>query len=357
MGDMVKGNVAMAEAAIRGGMHIYAGYPLTPSSEIMEYLSTRAEEAGRVFIQAENEVSAIQMVYGAASLGARALTATSGLGMSLKQVGITMCAQFQYPAVLINVVRYGDGMGYLLSGQNEYLRETRGGANGDYRNIVLSPSSVQEACDLVYEAFDLSQKYRNIVTILTEGALGQMMESCEYPPMKECAFAEWGFDGTKGPQNHDPLNLRNNIWEHGQKVMNVKRKLMRENEQRWESGSLDDAEFVFVAYGMPGRVVKGVVRAMRQDGEKVGFIRPISLWPFPEKAFQDVNPQVKGFVTVETCDEGQMLEDVALYGRKAGSGFGEIPVYVIPCPPGVPSIKYVKEHFEAIRSGKVKEVF
>ena len=358
MADMVKGNHAMAEAAIRAGMHIYCGYPITPSSEVMEYLSANAEKAGRVYIQAENEVSAMTMIYGAASVGARALTATSGLGMSLKQEGIAYCQQFEYPAVLISVVRYGDGLGQLLSGQTDYLRETRGGANGDYRNIVLSPSSVQEACDLVYGAFDLSQKYRNIVTILTEGALGQMMEECEFPPMREkIPYAQWGMDGTKGPNNVDPKNLRANMWKQGQEIMNVKRELMRENEQRWESEFLEDAEWVMFAYGMPGRVMKGVVRAMRAEGEKVGYIRLISLWPFPEKAFKAINPKVKGFISMETCDEGQMVEDVALYGRKRGSGFGDVPIYSLICMPGVPSRQYVREKFEDIRSGKVKEVF
>lgn len=354
MGDMVKGNVAMAEAAIRAGMQIYCGYPLTPSTEIMETLSYRCEEEGRKFIQAESEVAAMTMIYGAASLGARAMTATSGLGMSCKQEGITYCAYHRYPAVLINVVRYGDGLGALLSGQTDYLRETRGGGNGDYRNIVLSPSSVQEACDLVYEAFDIAMKYRNIVTILTEGSLGQMMEACEYPPMKEVGFAPWGFDGTFSPENHDPENLRRDIYATGQE-MNRVRALITENEQRWESGDVADADYVFMAYGLPGRVVKGVVKQLRAAGQKVGFIRPISLWPFPQKAFAEVNPNVKAFISVETCDEGQMVEDVALYAKK--SGFGTVPVHCIACAPGVPTTSYVTEQFEAVKNGTRKEVF
>lgn len=354
MGDMVKGNVAMAEAAIRAGMHMYCGYPLTPSTEIMETLSYRCEEEGRHFIQAESEVAAMTMIYGAASVGARVMTATSGLGMSCKQEGITYCAFNEYPAVLINVVRYGDGLGALLSGQTDYLRETRGGANGDYRNIVLSPSSVQEACDLTYEAFDIAMKYRNIVTILTEGSLGQMMEACDYPPMKEVGYEPWGFDGTHSPENHDPINMRRDIWESG-KQMNKKRALITENEQRWESGNVEDADYVFVAYGLPGRVVKGLVKKLRAEGQKVGFIRPISLWPFPAKAFKEVNPNVKGFISVETCDEGQMVEDVAMYSKKMG--FGTVPTYVIACGPGVPTTQYVGEQFEAVKSGALKEVF
>lgn len=354
MGDMVKGNVAMAEAAIRAGMHMYCGYPLTPSTEIMETLSYRCEEEGRHFIQAESEVAAMTMIYGAAATGARVMTATSGLGMSCKQEGITYCAFHEYPAVLINVVRYGDGLGALLSGQTDYLRETRGGGNGDYRNIVLSPSSVQEACDLTYEAFDIAMKYRNIVTILTEGSLGQMMEACDYPPMKEVPYESWGFDGTHSPENHDPINMRRDIWETG-KLMNKKRALITENEQRWESDNVEDADYVFVAYGLPGRVVKGLVKKLRAEGQKVGFIRPISLWPFPAKAFAEVNPNVKGFISVETCDEGQMVEDVAMYSKKMG--FGKVPTYCIACGPGVPTTQYVNEQFEAVKSGSLKEVF
>lgn len=356
MGDMVKGNVAMAEAALRAGMQIFCGYPLTPSSEILETLSSRAEEEGRVFIQAESEVSAIQMVLGAASTGAKALTATSGLGMSLKQEGITFLQQFEYPAVLINVVRYGDGLGGLYSGQNDYLRETRGGGNGDYRNIVLSPSSVQEACDLVYEAFDLSQKYRTVVVILTEGSLGQMMEDCDYPPYKEVRFADWGLDGTNAPENDNADNISCDLNARAVR-MNAKRARIRASEQRWESEQVEDADFVFVAYGLPGRVVKGLVSDLRAQGEKVGYIRPISLWPYPEKAFAQVNPGVKGFITVESCDEGQMNEDVALYARKTGSGHEGVPVYTIPTGIGVPTRKFVREKFEAIQRGEIKEVF
>lgn len=356
MGDMVKGNVAMAEAALRGGMQIFCGYPLTPSTEILETLSSRAAEEGRVFIQAESEVSAITMIYGAASTGAKALTATSGLGMSLKQEGIAYLSQFEFPAVLINVVRYGDGLGYLLSGQTDYLRETRGGANGDYRNIVLSPSSVQEACDLVYESFDLAQKYRSLVVILTEGSLGQMMEDCDYPPYKEVKFAQWGMDGTNAPENENPDHFNNDAHART-KRMNAKRAMMREELQRWESAYVEDADYVFVAYGLPGRVVKGLVRQLRSQGEKVGFIRPISLWPFPEKAFAEVNPNVKGYITVENNDEGQMNEDIAIYGRKHNSGHENVPVYTIATGVGVPTRKEVNEKFDAIKSGEMKEVF
>lgn len=352
MGDMVKGNVAMAEAAVRAGMHIYCGYPITPSTEIMEYMSWRAQEAGRQYIQAESELGAMYMVYGAASIGARVLTASSGLGISLKQEGVGYMAAADYPCVMISVVRYGDGLGSLESGQNDYLRETRGGANGDYRNIVLSPSTVQEAVDLVYLAFDLSEKYRNIVVILTEGALGQMMEDCEYPPMKEVPFYDWAFDGKH--THPQPSQMAANLFERAQR-MNAKRAEITANEQRWEAVGVEDADYIFFAYGIPGRVVLGLVDELRKAGQKVGVVRPISLWPFPQKAYAAFNKNVKAFITVETCDEGQMIEDVALYAKK--TGFGNVPCYAIASAPGVPKLAYVKEKFEAIKSGKMKEVF
>jgi 2-oxoglutarate ferredoxin oxidoreductase subunit alpha len=353
MGDMVKGNIAMAEAAIRAGMHMYAGYPITPSTEIMEYMSWRAPEAGRQFIQAESELGAMYMVYGAAAIGARVLTASSGLGISLKQEGVSYMNAANYPCVMIIVCRYGDGLGSLASGQTDYLRETRGGGNGDYRNIVLSPCSVQEAVDLVYLAFDLSEKYRSVVVVYTEGALGQMMEDCEYPPMKEVPFYDWAIDGkfTQGPE---PSLMAVDLRAKGDKN-NEKRAKIIANEQRWEAVGTEDADYVFFSFGLPGRVTLGLVNELRKAGQKVGVIRPISLWPFPQKAYDSVNKNVKAFITVETNDEGQMIEDVALFAKK--KGFGKVPCYVIASPPGVPKTSFVKEKFEEIKNGEAKEVY
>jgi 2-oxoglutarate ferredoxin oxidoreductase subunit alpha len=351
MADMVKGNQAMGEAAIRAGMHIYCGYPITPSTEVMEYMSWRAEEAGRQYIQAESELAAMYMVYGAASVGARVLTASSGLGISLKQEGVSYMAAANYPCVMISVVRYGDGLGSLESGQTDYLRETRGGGNGDYRNIVLCPSTVQEACDLTYLAFDLSEKYRNVVVIMTEGALGQMMEQCEYPEMKEVPYYDWGFNG-KYSNKREPQ--AGDLVYKGQ-LNHAKRLKIQENEQRWEGIGLEDAEYVFFSYGISGRVVMGLVEEMRAAGEKVGLVRAISLWPFPENAYDEINPNVKGFISVETNDSGQIIEDVALYSKKKMKN--NIPCYAICCAPGVAKLDYIKENFEKIKSGEVKEVF
>lgn len=352
MGDMVKGNIAMGEAAIRAGMHMYAGYPITPSTEVMEYMSWRAQEAGRQFIQAESELGAMYMVYGAASVGARVLTASSGLGISLKQEGVSYMQAADYPCVMISVCRYGDGLGSLQSGQTDYLRETRGGGNGDYRNIVLSPSSVQEAVDLVYLAFDLSEKYRNIVVILTEGALGQMMEDCDYPDYKEVPYYDWAFDGKHTHKQESQMTM--DLYQRAQR-RNKLRADITENEQRWEAVGTEDAEYVFFAYGIPGRVALGIVDEARKKGEKLGVVRAISLWPFPQKAFDAINKDVKALITIETADEGQMIEDVALFAKK--KGFGEVPCYTITSPPGVPKTVDVLKKFEAIKAGEVKEVF
>lgn len=355
MGDMVKGNIAVAEAAVRAGIEVYAGYPITPSTEVMEYLSERLPELGRTFIQAESELAAINMVMGVSACGHRVLTASSGPGISLKQEGISYMNQFNYPCVILNVVRWGNGLGSLDAAQTDYLRDTRGGGNGDYRNIVLCPSSVQESVDLMYEAFDLAEKYRCIVEIMTDSGLGHMMEPCEYPEFRAIKKCEWGLDGTYKVPRSDFLNrdIKGESDEYIRKV-----NVMRENEQRWESVHTEDAEYVFVAYGMCGRVMQGIVQELRAAGEKVGMIRPISAWPFPEKAFEElqaVNAQLKGLITVETNGEGQMVEDVAMYAKK--HGMGSIPVYTLAYACGSPKDATVKADFVRVKNGEIKEVF
>jgi 2-oxoglutarate ferredoxin oxidoreductase subunit alpha len=355
MGDMMKGNIAVAEAAVRAGIEVYAGYPITPSTEVMEYLSARLPELGRTFIQAESELAAINMCMGVSACGRRVLTASSGPGISLKQEGISYMAQMNFPCVILNVVRWGNGLGSLDGAQTDYLRETRGGGNGDYRNIVLCPSTVQETVDLMYEAFDVAEKYRCIVEIMSDSGLGQMMEPCDMPEFREIKKCEWGLDGTYKVKRPDFLgrNIPGESAAYMQKV-----RTMRENEQRWEAYGLDDAVYVFVAYGMCGRVMNGLVSQMRAKGEKVGLIRPISAWPFPEKAFaqlQKKNPAIKGFITVETNGEGQMAEDVAIYAKK--HGFGAVPVYALPYACGVPKDDVVMGDFQKILCGEIKEVF
>lgn len=352
MGDMIKGNDAIAEAAVRAGVQLYAGYPITPSTEVMEYLSWRMPELGRTFIQAESELAGINMVLGFAFCGKRALTASSGPGISLKQEGISYISKYRLPCVVLNVVRYGNGLGSLRSGQSDYFRDTRGGGNGDYRCIVLAPSSVQESVDLMYLAFDLAERYRIVTEVMSESALGQMMEPCEFPPMQELTVQDWALDG-KYTHERRVAFMENYVTTAHEN--NARYEEIKEKEQRYEAVGLEDAEYVFVSYGIPGRVTHGVVNELRARGEKVGLIRPITLWPFPEKAFEQVNPNVKGFITAELNDYGQMVDDVALSVKKKLRT--DIPVYCLPYVFEMVKRKDVFRDFEKIRQGQWKEVY
>ncbi|AHM58005.1 ketoisovalerate oxidoreductase subunit VorB (plasmid) [Peptoclostridium acidaminophilum DSM 3953] len=352
MGDMIKGNEAIAEAAVRAGARLYAGYPITPSTEIMEYLSWRMPEIGGTFVQAESELAGINMVVGGAACGVRSFTASSGPGMSLKQEGITQLYDEELAAVVINVVRYGNGIGTLHTAQCDYLRETRGGGNGDYRTIVLCPESIQEAVDLTGLAFDLAEKYRTVATLMTEGALGQMMEPCELPEFKEVKRQPWGFDGK---YSYKKVGIFDRDSMKEAVLLNEKHDLIKANEQRWEDGDIEDADYVFVAYGLPGRSTKGAVEQLKAQGHKVGFIRPIIAWPFPENAFAKVNPNVKGFITVEANATGQLVDDVALTVKKSMKS--DIPVYCLPYVYGIPAMKAIQEDFVKIAAGEIKEVY
>lgn len=352
MVELMKGNQAIAEAAVRAGVTFYAGYPITPSSEIMEHLSERLPELGGTFIQAESEVAGITMVMGAAACGVRALTASSGPGMSLKQEGISCISDEELSCVIVNVARFGNGLGTLLSSQCDYLRETRGGGNGDYRCIVLCPESIQEAVDFMSLAFDLAEKYRIISVLLTEGALGQMMEPCTLPDFIEPKKLPWGFDGKYSYKKIGIFDR--NPYKEGL-ALKEKHNLIKANEQRYENIMVDDADYVFVAYGLAARACKGVVKELREEGHKVGLIRVISAWPFPEKAFSEIHSEVKAFISVEANATGQLIEDVVLYAKKAQ--LGNIPVYSILNLYGIPSIKETKEKYKKILSGEVKEDF
>jgi len=352
LADMIKGNEAIAEAAIRAGARLYAGYPITPSTEIMEYMSWRMGEVGGTFIQAESEIAGVNMIIGGSACGVRAITASSGPGISLKQEGITTLTDEELPAVVVNVVRYGNGIGTLLSAQCDYLRETRGGGNGDYRCIVLCPSGIQEAVDLTVLAFELAEKYRMVSVLMTEGALGQMMEPCEFPEMQEVKRFSWGFDG-KYTNKKIGIFDRDSIKESVE--LNEKYDTVKANEQRWEDRYLEDADYVFVSYGLPGRSTKGAVEQLRAEGYKVGFIRPITAWPFPEKAFGKVNPNVKGFISVEANATGQLVDDVALTVKKLKEG--NKAVYCKPHVFGIPAMKAIKEDFYKVVSGEMKEVY
>lgn len=352
MAEMMNGQIAIAESAVRAGARLYAGYPITPSTEIMEYASWRMEEVGGTFIQAESEIAGIYMVMGGLAAGVRSFTASSGPGISLKQEAISVLADEQLPAVIINVVRYGSGIGTLTTGQSDYLRDTRGGGNGDYRTIVLCPNSVQEAADLTVLAFELAEKYRMVSILMTEGALAQMKEPCVLPEFQEVIRFPWGFDG-KYTNKKIGIFDRNSITEA--KEMQEKYKLIKDNEQRWEAAYLDDADYVFVAYGLPARSTKGAVEELRAEGHKVGFIRLITAWPFPENSFREINDNVKGFISVEANATGQLIEDIALTAKRIGKG--NVPVYCKPHILGVPSTTAIKEDFAKVVSGEMEEVY
>lgn len=353
MKQFMQGNEAIAETAVRVGARMFAGYPITPTTEILEYLSWRLPEVGGTFVQAESEIASIHMVVGASTCGVRAITASSGPGLSLKQEGLSVLADEQLPALVVNSVRYGNGIGTLVSAQCDYLRETRGGGNGDYRQLVLAPSSVQEAVDLVELGFDLAEKYRMVCILMTEAALSHMMEDCELPEMREPKRYEWGMDGH---YTHPRIGIfdRDSVQE-AKDFMVDKYAKVKENEQRWEDGYLEDADYVFVSYGLPGRSTIGAVEALRERGEKVGFIRPITVWPFPEKAFEKINPNVKGLITVESNATGQLVDDVALTLKKQGKG--NVPVFTNPHIWGVPARQTIIEDYEKVVNGSLKEVY
>ena len=307
---LMKGNEALAEGAVRGGAYLFAGYPMTPQSEVMEYLSWRMPELGRIFRQTESETASIFTVYGARQAGMRSFTSSSGVGMSLMQEGISgMCAK-SIPGVFANVQRCGAGLSFALEGQGDYLRDTRGGGNGDYRVLILAPNSVQEMLDFAYESFELAEKWQNPVEILSEGKIGQMVEPVELPEFKETARAIDGMDGV--PRK---ILLDHDNPEFVPKIA-AKIAAMEEEEQRWESYRTEDAETIFTAYGLPSRTAKGAVDKLREAGEKAGLLRVISAWPFPVKGFAALPDTVKNILTIESCVAPQMTEDVLIAAKK-----------------------------------------
>jgi len=310
---LLSGNEAIAQGAIQAGCSFYAGYPITPQNEIIAYMAKYMPQRG-VFIQAESELAAINMVYGASAAGARAMTSSSSPGISLKQEGISYIAGAQLPAVIVNIMRGGPGLGNIAPAQSDYFQATRGGGHGDYRLIVLAPGSVQEAYDLTQTGFDLADKYRIPVMILGDGILGQMMEPVQLSTKKNKAntFKSWALTGCKGrkPNIVKSFFLREGALEEA----NLKRQriyeIIRQKEERCEELFCSDAQVVLVAYGTMARIAKSAISQLRGMGKKVGLIRPISLWPFPQKPFNLKNKKVK-YLVLE-MSYGQMLEDVKL---------------------------------------------
>ncbi|MBQ8395684.1 MAG: 3-methyl-2-oxobutanoate dehydrogenase subunit VorB [Oscillospiraceae bacterium] len=312
---LMKGNEAIAEAAIRAGCRHYFGYPITPQTELAAYMAKRMPKIGGVFLQAESEISAINMVYGVAGTGLRVMTSSSSPGVSLKQEGISYIAGADLPALIINVQRGGPGLGGIQPSQSDYFQATKGGGHGDYHLIVLAPASVQEMADLTATAFELAEKYRMPAMILADGTMGQMMEPVTLPePVEYNPNHDWTVTGTKCERKHNIINSLYLVPEELEKK-NFERfekyKTIEENEVMYESYLMDDADYCVVAFGIAARVAKNAINEARAKGIKVGMIRPITLWPFPTKVIREAADKVKAFISVE-LSMGQMIEDVKL---------------------------------------------
>ena len=329
--ELIKGNIAIAEAALRAGLVSYFGYPITPQTELLEHLSARMPELGRAFVQAESELGAIKMVYGAACTGLRTMTSSSSPGVSLMQEALSYISGTELPAVIVDVVRGGPGLGNIAPSQADYTQLVHGGGHGEYHLIVLAPASVQEAVDLTGLAFDLAEKYRMVVCLLLDGSLGQMMEPVELPDFKPLRTTPPAY-AVGSPDSKERVVLTSiNIDPPTQERFNVKMMTrwqeVEKAEVRYKGYYLEDAEYVVIGYGTAGRIALSAVRAAREQGHKIGLLRPISLSPFPTKPVDELANRVKGFLVVEMSN-GQMLDDiisitakrvpVEFYGRMGG---------------------------------------
>ena len=309
---LMKGNHALAEAAVRAGCRFFGGYPITPQTEILEYLSARLPEVGGGFLQAESELGGVNMVYGAAAAGCRAMTSSSGPGFSLLQEGISYIASAELPAVFVDVQRYGSGLGDIFQAQSDYFTATRCGGHGDYKLLVYAPASVQESVDLTMLAFDKADEYRNPALLLSDASIAQMMEPVELPAMRDVDFDKpWAMRGKHGGPNKRVSSTMYYI-EDFDAYIKAKYDTMIAKEQRWENVCVEDADVVLVAYGISSRICKEAVAMARAKGIRLGLLRPISLWPFPVDGFSEVNPAVKGYFTVELSALPRLQEDVLL---------------------------------------------
>ncbi len=357
----MKGNEALAEAAIRAGLDAYFGYPITPQSEILEYLSIHMPKRGGVVLQAESEVASINMIYGAAGAGARVMTTTSSPGFSLMQEGISYIASAQLPCLLANVVRGGPGLGTIQPSQGDYFQATKGGGHGDYYMIVLAPSTVQEMADFVYLGFDLADKYRTPVMILTDGALGQGMEKVtfpEYDPTEKKIAKPWATTGKTPDREKNvitSLHLQPERMEEINQVLQQKYNTIRQEEVRWEEYLTDDAEVLFTAFGLASRIARKTIQLAREDGIKAGLFRPKTVWPFPYQRLSELAKQVDMIQDIE-LNAGQMVEDVRLGVE------GAVPVFfhgrmggMIPTPEEI--LEQMKINLAAVRgkNGRPRE--
>ncbi len=320
---LMKGNEAIANAAIRCGVDGYFGYPITPQTEIIETLALLKpwETTGMVVLQAESEVASINMIYGGAGAGKRVMTSSSSPGVALMQEGISYMAGAELPGVFVNVQRGGPGLGTIQPSQSDYFQATRGGGNGDYNVIVLAPNSVQEMADFVDLSFKLAFKYRNPAMILSDGVIGQMMEKVVLPPykprrteeqiLKECPWATTGKTKDRKPNIITSLELKSEVMEQRNLHLQAKYKTIRETEVRYETYMIDDAEYVIVSFGSAARIAEKALELAREEGIKVGLFRPITLWPFPSKQIAEVAKKLKGILVAE-INAGQMVQDVRL---------------------------------------------
>ncbi len=330
---LIKGNYAIAQAAVLAGCQCYFGYPITPQSEIGEFMSGKMQELGRAYVSAESELAAINMVIGACSTGVKAMSSSSSCAVSLMQEALSYATSDQLPVVLVSVMRGGPGLGNIYPSQGDYFQATIGGGNGDYKTIVLAPSTVQECVDLTYKAFYLAHKYRNPAILLADGLLGQMMEPVEFYdyPYEEIDNSSWALTGAKdrdGRIIRSYAPLADNQCVFLEKLYDKYRQI-EENETEWEEIGTEDADIVLISFGSTSRNVKTAAKLCRQKGLKVGILRPITLFPFPNKRLQELSKTVKKFITVEV-NMGQMVNDVRLAVN------GAVPVELIHKPVGEP---------------------
>lgn len=337
--ELLEGNHAMAEAAVRAGVEAYFGYPITPQTEILEWMSHRMPELGRTFLQAESEVAAVNMVYGAACTGTKVMSSSSSPGVSLMMEGLSYIAGTEVPAVLIDVVRGGPGLGNIAPSQGDYNQLVHGGGHGDYHPIVLAPASVQEAIDLTVLAFDLAEKYRCITIVMADGSVGQMMEPAELPEMHPIRKMgqDWAVTGAAGRGSRILSSIYiDPVHEEVYNIHLANRWLeIKENEIRYREYYLDDAEYMVIGFGTAGRVALSAVRAARAEGIKVGLLRPISVSPYPYGVIEELAPKAQGILVVE-MNTGQMLSDVqlAVKGRTPIEFYGR-PGGMVPLPDAI----------------------
>ena len=351
---LMKGNNAIAEAAVRAGCKFFAGYPITPQSEILEYMSSRLPEVGGIFVQTESEIAGISMVLGAAATGMRALTSSSGPGFSLMQEGISYIAAAQLPAVIVDVTRYGCGLGDIGSAQGDYLQLAKNGGHGDYRCVVLTPGNLQEAVDFVIMGYDIAEKYRNPVLVAVDGAIGKMVEAVSLPEeIHNHDQNQYDWVLREREENEERAQAVQDIYrgvqrDESARALLEKIKLMEKNEQRAELFMTDDADVIITAYGTMSRVAKEAVLFAREEGLKLGLIRLQTIWPFPKFAFEGLNP--KAYIAAEQSIMPQMAEDIVIAVR------GSVPVYSYTTGLTCPNTADIIEKAKDVLAGNAEEV-